>query len=182
MPNYRRARTAGGTFFFTVVTQYRRPWLCTPLARAALRRSIHTVRVRYPFRIDAWVLLPDHMHCIWTLPKDDSDYAGRWRLIKMLTAKRLTAMPATRAAMRSRAARRERALWQRRFWEHRIRDARDMAAHMDYIHYNPVKHELCPAPADWAYSSFHRYVRNGTYERDWAADVEPPLPDHVGKE
>jgi len=182
MPNYRRARIAGGTYFFTVVTQYRRPWLCTPDARAALRHAIGAVRERYPFRVDAWVLLPDHLHCIWTLPEGDSRYALRWRLIKMLTAKRLNAMPATRAAARSRTSRRERTLWQRRFWEHLVRDASDLAAHLDYIHYNPVKHGLCAAPVNWIYSSFHRCVRAGMYAADWGAGEAPRLGAGTGSE
>ncbi len=181
MSDYRRARIPGGTYFFTVVTYRREPWLCSEWAVAALRDAVRKMRRRRPFTVDAWVLLPDHMHCIWTLPANDADYAGRWRQIKEHVT-RASGTARSHAAGPSRVRRRERILWQRRFWEHFIRDADDLAAHMDYIHYNPVKHGLCAAPADWPYSTFHRCVRAGRYMPGWGAGETPRLPETVGKE
>jgi putative transposase len=181
MSDYRRALVAGGTYFFTVVTYGRRPWLCRDGAVAALRDAVRTVRRQRPFAIDAWVLLPDHMHCIWTLPENDADYAGRWRRVKEHVT-RAARMPLSSVTHPSRRRRRERSIWQRRFWEHLIRDIADLAAHLDYIHYNPVKHGLCTAPADWAYSTFHRYVRAGVYATDWGAREAPVLAEAIGRE
>ena len=182
MPQYRRNWIAGGTFFFTLVTFERHPWLCDDWARAALRKAIASVRRRHPFDIDAWVLLPDHLHCIWTLPPLDRDYATRWRLIKMLVAKSCGKQLPARGLSTSYALRRERGLWQRRYWEHTLRDERDFAAHVDYIHYNPVRHGWCSAPSDWPYSTFHRWVLDGCYQPDWGALVVPSMSDDVGQE
>lgn len=182
MPNYRRNFVPGGTYFFTVVTHERRPWLCTDQARRALREAIELVRTDRPFRIEAWVLLPDHLHCIWTLPPGDADFPGRWRRIKAAVSKRCAEQVSGMSADLSRAKRGERLLWQRRFWEHTVRNERDLAAHADYIHYNPVKHGFCVRPAEWPYSSFHRFVRMGFYGPDWACAVPPAIPDDVGRE
>ena len=122
---------------------------------------VRDVRRRRPFRIDGWVVLPDHLHCIWTLPAGDVDFTTRWRLIKAGFAKHL---PKTE----HRSRRGERGIWQRRFWEHAIRDERDYASHMDYLHFNPVKHGHVRRVADWPYSSFARCVERGIYPCDWA--------------
>jgi putative transposase len=182
MPNYRRHYAPGGTYFFTVVTYDRHPWLCTEAARHALRAAIRKVQTEKPFHILAWVLLPDHLHCLWALPPGDADFSGRWRAIKAVVSRYCAPRPHERAPDRSRARRRERQLWQRRFWEHTIRDENDLTAHVEYIHYNPVKHGLCRAPAQWPYSSFHRYVREGLYAADWASGRPPAIPDSVGRE
>ncbi|MFA7592414.1 MAG: transposase [Thiohalobacteraceae bacterium] len=182
MSDYRRNWIAGGTFFFTLVTFERRPWLHEEWARMALRAAITSTRRLHPFEIDAWVLLPDHLHCIWTLPQLDRDYATRWRLIKMLVAKACREHLPERTLSASYRLRQERGLWQRRYWEHTIRDARDFAAHADYIHYNPVRHGLCATPADWCHSTFHRWVRAGRYPPDWGGLAAPPLGDDVGRE
>ena len=166
MPDYRRNRVPGGTYFFTLVTARRQPVLCHREVRAALRGAIERVRADRPFCIEAWVLLPDHLHCIWTLPDGDSDYSGRWRLIKLCMCRAL-AQPR---------------FWQRRFWEHTVRDGADLKAHLDYIHYNPVRHGLCASPGAWPYSTFHRFVRAGMYPAGWGADVPVRIPDGVGKE
>jgi putative transposase len=131
-----------------------------------------------PFAIDAWVLLPDHLHCIWTLPADDADFGRRWGRIKLLVT-RAVAADYERAEWRtaSRIARRGSSLWQRRFWEHQIRDDADYAAHMDYVHFNPVKHSLVRAVADWPHSTFHRLVKAGVYTADWAGG-DAPLPEY----
>ncbi|WP_275097362.1 REP-associated tyrosine transposase [Sedimenticola hydrogenitrophicus] len=168
MSRYRRANTEGASYFFTVVTYRRQTLLCNEKIRRALRQAIEAVRVDRPFEIDAWVLLPDHLHCIWTLPLGDADYATRWGMIKRTVSLACGAdygRPEWINA--SKRKHRESTLWQRRYWEHRIRDDRDFSRHMDYIHYNPVKHGLCVRAVDWPYSTFHRHVRNGVYTMDW---------------
>ncbi len=163
MPNYRRNRLAGGTYLFTVTARNRSSDL---LVRHVgdLRSAVAQVRKLRPFYNDAWVVLPDHMHCIWTLPEGDTDYSTRWRRIKDLFSKSL---PITEHRSLVMQARHERGVWQRRFWEHTIRDDTDYAHHMDYVHFNPVKHGLVSHPAQWPYSTFHQAVRAGVYPADW---------------
>ncbi len=163
MPDYRRNRVPGGTYFFTLNLQDRtRPLLIEhiDLLRAAVRR----VRNLRPFHIDAWVVLPEHLHALWTLPPGDTNYRHRWQAIKMIFS---TGIPRGEPRSPSRRKRAERGIWQRRFWEHTIRDDRDYAAHMDYIHFNPVKHGLVANVADWPFSSFHRCVAKGLYPPAW---------------
>ncbi|MES1956025.1 REP-associated tyrosine transposase [Salinisphaera hydrothermalis] len=163
---YRRAYQDGGCYFFTVVTARRRAFLTEPSSIAALRDAFRRVRSRYPFTIDAVVILPDHLHCVWTLPADDADFSLRWRLIKTAFSKRAgIALPC----------------WQPRFWEHQIRDATDYAHHLDYIHYNPVRHGYVERVADWPHSSFGRCVQAGLYPPDWGI-VAPALPVDIGRE
>ena len=163
---YRRAFRPGGSFFFTVVTEKRRPLLASAQAVAVLREAFRTVRASRPFTMDAAVVLPDHLHCIWTLPPDDGDFATRWRLVKSWFTRRCD--PALRAMPdRARAARAEQALWQHRYWEHLLRDEADFNRHVEYIHYNPVKHGYAKTPLDWPHSSFRRYVEVGVYPADW---------------
>jgi putative transposase len=126
---------------------------------------------RHPFKIDAFVLLPDHLHCIWTLPHEDRDFSKRWRLIKSDFSRQCVAKHKTTPSA-SRLRKKEQAIWQRRFWEHQIRKETDFINHVEYIHYNPVKHRLVQAPKDWEYSSFHRYVREGIYDVEWGARKE----------
>lgn len=167
MPRYRRLHT-GSTFFFTVVAHRRRPIFCDPALRASLRKAIQFVRTTRPFAIDAWIILPDHMHCIWTLPDGDSDYSKRWFAIKRFVStgygKRLHD---PRLLTQSRQAKCESTIWQRRFWEHGVRDDDDFERHMDYIHFNPVKHRYVQQVREWPHSTFHRYVREGVYPADW---------------
>ena len=178
MPNYRRANQAGGSYFFTVVSYRRQPIFCEPAFREALRVAIESTRTRYPFEIDAWVLLPEHLHCIWTLPPDDADFATRWGQIK-----RRVCLSCGEQFRRyewltsSKRKHREATIWQRRYWEHLIRDQQDFARHMDYIHYNPVKHGLCPQAADWPYSTFHRLVKTGVYPANWGGPLREPERD-----
>ena len=168
MPNYKRAY-GGSTYFFTVVTHKRRPFLCDAMSRAMLREAINETRTRWPFAVDAWVLLPDHLHCIWTLPDGDVEYSTRWGRIKSGFSKRINSLGVMPDSQRSasRQKRRESAYWQRRFWEHEIKSQRDYNAHMDYIHFNPVKHGYVKSPRDWEYSSFHRLVKEGVYDINW---------------
>ena len=163
MPRYLRSRLAGGTYFFTVVTAHRQPLLCRDGTRTALRGAVAAVRSKHPFDVVAWVLLPDHLHCIWTLPPGDSDFSGRWSAIKRRTTLALgrTLPPAARSRHR------DGDLWQRRFWEHTIRDEADLTRHVDYIHWNPVRHGLVTEAALWPYSTFHRWVRDGLYPSSW---------------
>jgi putative transposase len=173
MSRYRRATTAGSSYFFTVVAYRRQPILCDEAIRNALRTAIETVRVGRPFIIDAWVLLPDHLHCVWTLPDGDADFSTRWKIIKRDVS--LDCREDYRRAdlvTASKRKHRESTVWQRRFWEHQIRDENDFARHVDYIHFNPVKHGHVKQVADWPYSTFHRYVRAGVYARDWAGAKE----------
>jgi len=179
MPNYRRIVLAGGTFFFTqTLYDRKRAWLCDELSRRALREAITTVRKNYPFTIDAWVLLPDHLHCIWTLPQGDNDYATRWRLIKSFVTKRIaTQLNLDKPLTASRQKRQESNVWQRRFWEHLIHDEEDFMRHVDYIHFNPVKHGLVKQVKAWPYSTFHRYVTEGVYPAEWGNDLNEDTRD-----
>lgn len=176
MPNYRRNFITGGTFFFTVNLLERSPNDLLIRHIDLLRNAVRQVRNQHPFTINAWVILPDHLHCIWTLPEGDANYTLRWRLIKAEFSKSL---PRVERRSDVRIARGERGIWQRRFWEHTIRDEGDFAAHMDYIHYNPVKHGYVKSIVDWPYSTFHRCVERGIYPKDWGAAQE--LTSAVGE-
>jgi putative transposase len=164
MPNYRRNRIPGGTYFFTVNLLERKSALLVKHI-GELREAVRVVREKEPFHVDAWVVLPDHMHAIWTLPSGDDRYSDRWRAIKKAFSK---AIPKTEYISLTRANRHERGIWQRRFWEHTICDDKDYAAHMNYVHYNPVKHGWAGSVREWPFSSFHRLVKIGVYPLDWA--------------
>ncbi len=168
MPRYIRAFIPGGTFFFTLALLERDSSLLTEHIDA-LRSAFAEERSKRPFTINAIVVLPDHLHCIWTLPEGDSDFSTRWHGIKWRFSRAIP--PGERLSPR-RIRKGERGIWQRRFWEHAIRDETDFARHADYIHYNPVKHCLVQRPADWPYSSFHRFVAAGKYPADWAASAD----------
>ena len=165
MTEYRRPRIPGATWFFTVNLAQRQGnhLLLDHIDR--LRQAIHRVKSAHPFAIDAIVVLPDHLHCIWTLPEGDSDNAIRWGLIKAGFSRGLAS---AKRRSESRLKRGERGIWQRRFWEHLIRDERDFRLHVDYIHWNPVKHGWSERAADWPHSSFHAYVERGIYAVEWA--------------
>ena len=167
MTAYRRNFVAGGSFFFTVNLAERRLRLLIDNIEE-LRTAFRETQRRHPFTIDAMVVLPDHLHTIWTMPDGDADFATRWRLLKSAFSRRL---PAGERISGSHAAKGERGVWQRRYWEHTIRDENDFARHIDNIHVNPVKHGLVTRVRDWPYSSFHRMVKLGVYPEDWAGDV-----------
>ncbi|MFC3109158.1 transposase [Undibacterium arcticum] len=169
MPNYRRAWHPGGTYFFTVNLLERSGNDLLVRHIDHLRDAVRHVRINHPFTIHAWVVLPDHLHCVIELPPGDTDFATRWRLIKILFSK---SIPNTELLSAVRLRRGERAIWQRRYWEHLIRDERDFAAHMDYVHINPLKHGLVKQVADWPFSTFHRLVDQGVYPTDWAGGAE----------
>jgi putative transposase len=183
MSNYRRPAITGGTYFITQVTYQRIPWLCSDLGRKALREAIAKVREKYPFEINAFVLLPEHFHCLWTLPEGDKDFSVRLRLIKTYVTKHYGEKLGINAEVsRSRQKRQEKNLWQRRFWEHLIRDERDYALHCDYIHYNPVRHGLCVKAEDWQFSSIHRFIAQGQYPPDWGVTEIPEKPQDIWDE
>ena len=165
---YRRSKAAGGTFFFTVNLKNRSSRLLTEHI-GLLRESVRKVCRSHPIDIVAMVVLPDHLHAIWTLPPGDANYPVRWSLIKAGFSRK---MEAGELVNGSRERKRERGIWQRRYWEHQIRDDVDLARHIDYIHFNPVKHEHVTVPAEWSYSSIHRYIRQGVLMPDWAAGVD----------
>ena len=167
MTRYRRANIKGGTFFFTVTLADRSSDLLTRHIDR-LRRTYQTVQERTPFETIAICILPDHLHAIWSLPPDDADFPRRWSLIKSGFTRGLAA-EAERTL--SKVAKRERGLWQRRYWEHVIRDETDLARHVDYIHFNPVKHGLVSRVCDWPHSSFHRYVERGVLAADWGGEL-----------
>jgi len=157
MPNYRRNYLPGSTYFFTVTLADRQSdWLVQYVN--TLRDAVRRVQQARPFTIDAWCVLPEHLHAIWTLPAYDADYSNRWREIKKIFSKTVIA---------SERFPREFDIWQKRFWEHTILDERDYRQHMDYVHFNPVKHGWVQRVQDWPYSTFHRAVRDGYYPPDW---------------
>ena len=163
MPNYRRAWVPGGTFFFTVNLLERDRTLLVDHV-GELRAAFRAVRIARPFDIVALVVLPDHLHCVWRLPEDDADNATRWRHIKAMFSRGL---PCTERRSARRVAKKERGIWQRRFWERLLRNERDLVAHIDYVHFNPVKHDLVARVCDWPHSTFHRHVREGLLPPDW---------------
>jgi putative transposase len=161
---YRRAGIPGASYFFTVNLADRSQTLLVDHADV-LRTVISEVQSRHPFRIDAMVLLPDHLHAIWTLPNNDKNFSTRWMLIKAGFSRRISV---GERCNRSRMTKGERGIWQRRFWEHLLRDEKDYERHVDYIHYNPVKHGYVVRPVDWPHSSIHRFITEGIVSPDWA--------------
>jgi len=172
MTEYRRAKAEGATYFFTVNCAERRGNRLLMEHIDLLRQAFRRVKNDHPFKIDAIVVLPDHLHCIWTLPAGDADYKTRWALIKAGFSR---GIPSGESRSRSRIKRGERGVWQRRYWEHLIRDERDYQRHVDYIHWNPVKHGWVTRVRDWPRSSFHAYVRRGIVSADWAGELDENL-------
>jgi REP-associated tyrosine transposase len=167
MPNYRRARFDGSMFFFTVVLADRSSTLLVSEIDR-LRRAYSAVQERHPFDTVAICILPDHVHAIWSLPSGDADFPTRWNSIKGGFSRGLDARPRSP----SKIVKREKGIWQRRYWEHAIRDEADYERHVDYIHFNPVKHGYVSRVADWPYSSFHRYVERNELPSDWGGDMK----------
>ena len=177
MSRYRRAIAPGGTFFFTVNLADRRSVLLTEhieLLRAAYRR----VTQELPFDTLAVCILPDHLHAVWRLPPTDTDFSTRWQRLKAYFSQ---SFPAQTTRSESKQRRGEKGVWQRRFWEHQIRDDSDLHRHVNYIHYNPIKHGLVSRASDWPHSSFHRYVREGQLPPDWAGSGEDDENFDVGE-
>jgi putative transposase len=192
MPRYRRHYIKGGTYFFTLVT-YKRRRVLDATAVDILRQGFRKCIAERPFAIEGIVILPDHIHCIWKLPPDDCDYSSRWKEIKCHFSKEYLRNMSNSASRDceeceimgelpdSMQNKGEKGIWQRRFWEHAIRDEEDYRLHMDYIHYNPVKHGLVSAVIEWPYSSFHRFVSMGIYRGSWAGRADG-FPDDIGGE
>jgi len=168
MRTYKRAYEDGGCYFFTVVTHGRKHLLTNKDAVERLRLALKQVMLKRPFKIDAIAVMPDHLHCIWTLPGKDHDFSTRWMIIKRFFSVGIAAEC---------NAQREKAVWQPRFWEHLIRDDEDWRRHMDYIHYNPVKHGYVQRPIEWEHSSFKKAVEQGLYENNWGAAVPQSIRD-----
>lgn len=162
---YRRSRVPGACYFFTVVAWRRQRVLASTPILPLIGEAMRVVQQTRPFRTDAIVVLPDHLHCRWTLPSGDSDFSTRWSLVKQYVTRRAGAGR----------------IWQPRFWEHLIRGDEDCRHHLEYIHYNPVRHGLVKAPSEWRHSSFHRHVAAGHYPADWGRS-EPVIPRGVGRE
>lgn len=175
MPNFRRAYVPGGTYFFTLVTAGRRPIFGDTKSCQLLGSVLRECQADWPFTINAIVLLPDHLHAIWTLPRGDDHYSARWSWIKLQFTKRWLAEGGTeRPVSAGQRRQRRRGVWQRGFWEHTVEDEDDFEIRFDYIHYNPVKHGYVRCPGDWKHSSFHRWVRAGVYPKNWACGDQPP--------
>ena len=167
MPKYVRYRIKGGCYFFTVNLLERNNTLLVDQIDL-LRESVRLCQQKRPFHINAWVVLPEHMHCIWTLPEGDDDFSNRWKMIKTQFSKGL---PKNERRSKVRIKRGERGIWQRHYWEHLIRDEADYRRHVDYVHVNPLKHGYVQRVQDWPYSTFHRYVETGVCPADWCGDV-----------
>ncbi|MBD2580280.1 transposase [Oscillatoria sp. FACHB-1406] len=176
MPQYRRARISGSVIFITCVTYQRQPIFSTEENIHLLRHAIAQTRRERPFEIVGAVILPDHLHFLWQLPPDDCDYSSRVGIFKVLFTRALRGQehPSKNLSL-SRQKHRERDVWQRRFWERSLDEQQDINHYLDYIHYNPVKHQLASCPHAWQYSSFTRYVEKGLYSESWACRCETPL-------
>jgi putative transposase len=176
MSRYRRAKIDGGVLFFTVTLADRSSDL---LVRDVdrLRQVYASVQRSYPFETIAICVLPDHLHAIWSLPPEDADFPLRWNLIKGGFSRGLPSDPRRTA---SKIAKRDKGIWQRRYWEHTIRDDADLARHVDYIHFNPVKHGHVSKAADWPHSTFHRFVARGLLPLDWGGNIQD-LPGGFGE-
>ena len=164
MVHYRRSRTPGASYFFTVNLKDRSQRYLLSHSDP-LRLAFREVRLLRPFEIPAFVILPDHLHMIMRLPTDDNDFPGRWKAIKSRFTKALV----KEGVALLKNVRGEYDLWQRRYWEHQIRDESDLQRHVDYIHYNPVKHGHVAQAGAWPHSSFHHYVTTGVLPANWSA-------------
>jgi len=169
---YIRSKATGGVYFFTVNLAERHNNDLLTSHVDLLREAFRLTKRQYPFIIEACVILPEHLHCIWRLPEGDYDFSTRWRLIKTHFSKNIAL---NERISSSRKRNKERGIWQRRFWEHLIKDEEDYKNHLDYIHYNPVKHGYVQRAIDWQYSSFHLWIERGVYPRDWATQQDMEL-------
>lgn len=178
MPNYVRWRREGASYFFTVVTYRRQRILTGKRTRRMLFRAMVSVRRRLPFDMPVYVVLSDHLHCIWSLPEGDDDFPTRWRQIKSLFTREYLKSGGRDWDVSSHGVKEgRRGVWQPRYWEHRLRDEADYDRHRDYIHLNPVQHGYVDRPEDWAWSSFRRHVRLGWLDPDWPGMRAVALPD-----
>lgn len=175
MPNYRRYHVAGGTYFFTLKSEGNSPVFHKQSNVRLLGDVFREMRSRWPLEIHAIVLLPDHLHTIWSLPSGDTEYPLRWAWLKKEFTKRYLAQAGEeQARSASRRRNRRRGVWQRRYWEHTIQEERDFESLFDYVHWNPVKHGYVKSPADWPHSSFRRWMQEGVYSANWGAYSAAP--------
>lgn len=168
MSNYRRLYIPGGTYFFTLVGYRRQPIFADEQRVMLLRQAFREVKNKRPFELLAAVILPDHLHCLWSLPCGDADFSTRWQMVKTAFSRRVPAEVKINGS---------KMVWQPRFYEHCLRDDVDFHKHLDYIHFNPVKHGLAATPGEWPYSSFKRFVRLGWYEPNWGDRVTSEVGD-----
>jgi len=177
---YRRAFVPGGSYFFTVVTERRQKIFIDDKNVEILRQAFKNVMKKYPFTIDAAVILPEHLHFVWTLPSNDTDFSTRWRLIKTWFTKHCEYESIIKLN-NSQITRDEKNIWQHRYWEHLLRDELDFEQHINYVHYNPVKHGYVSKPIDWEYSSFYKYVEENIISSNWGKS-EICFSDDIGNE
>ena len=163
---YHRYFQNGGTYFFTLVTFRRKKIFLEDSACELFMHALDHVQSNHPFHVIAYCLCPDHIHMIWSLPENDNNYPLRWRLVKSNFSRKYKQEDKESIPV-SRKHKGECTVWQRRYWEHFIRDENDLVKHIEYIHFNPVKHALVDAPVRWRYSSFYDYVDQGLYQKDW---------------
>ena len=176
MSRYRRSRSTGSTYFFTVTLADRRSRLLVEEIDR-LRSAYRTVADKLPFTTVTICVLPDHLHAVWELPPGDADFSSRWGLIKTGFSRGLNAAFTSPSKLRKR----EKGIWQRRFWEHEIRDEADLQRHVDYLHYNPVRHGYAARVQDWPHSSFHRFVRAGLLAQDWGGSIAQEQANAFGE-
>jgi putative transposase len=179
---YRRVIVAGASYFLTVVTYRRRPLFAKPNAVELLQAAIQRIQEKRPFVVEEQVVLPDHVHALWRLPDGDFDYATRWRQIKEAFTRAYASHHRLPIRDAGRQARGEQTVWQRRYWEDLIRNDRDFSAHVEYIHFNAVRHGLVSAPCDWPHSTFPDWVARGFYDATWGSQQAPVLPAWAGRE
>ncbi len=171
MMKYRRYFELGGTYFFTLVTYHRKNIFSNKNHILLFIESLNNTRLKHPFDLLAYIILPDHIHMIWKLPENDDDFPLRIRLVKSNFSRKYTGFELPQST--SRSHKKERMIWQRRYWEHYIRNENDLKNHTEYIFYNPVKHGYTISPYDWKYGNFQSYVESGLYEKDWGSMIEP---------
>jgi REP-associated tyrosine transposase len=179
---YRRVFLPGASYFFTLIVHQRAPLFSDAFTIDLFTHTVRKVQTERPFTLEAQVILPDHVHVLWTLPEGDTDYPTRVRLIKAAFTRLILRSRPPAKRSHSRIAKGEQAVWQRRYWEHTIRDERDFQAHLDYIHINPVKHGLVSAARDWPHSTFRDWVARGAYDESWGSGEMPALPESIGRE
>lgn len=168
MADYRRRQIAGGSYFFTLVTHSRAPLFSSQSARTILGNTLRTCQREWLFEINAIVLLPEHLHTIWTLPSGDVNYPQRWAWIKKeFTKEWLRSGGWEQPVSQSRKKRGDHGVWQPRYWEHTLKNEDDFDRHFDYIHWNPVKHRHVRCPSEWEASSIHRWINANVYEPEW---------------
>ena len=180
MPNYHRIHAPGGTYFFTEVTNERLSIFSTESTIITLLNTIEKSQNEYPFEQLAYCILPDHIHCIWKLPAGDDDYSRRWQLIKARFSREFLLRSDLEGKIsESRKRKRERGIWQRRFWKHTIRDDNDLAMHINYIHFNPIKHGMVEKLSDWHWSSYNDFLNTGYYDSS-SGEIEPKGIGNLG--